>query len=103
VAIGLEQLRIRSRSVVHDISAIGLTVYAGLCIVFGLMLWETPIFWRIDFGGLVINRLLLGYALPAVLALLLSFAARAAGFGGGNIHRPSAIVDGLDSRQPASN
>jgi uncharacterized membrane protein len=52
MAIGLERLRIRSQSVVHNISAILLTVYAGLCIVFGLMLWETPIFWRIDVGGL---------------------------------------------------
>ena len=43
-------------------------------IVFGLMLWELPIFWRIDVGGLLINLLLLGYALPAVLALLLSYA-----------------------------
>ncbi|MEO6840134.1 MAG: DUF2339 domain-containing protein [Bradyrhizobium sp.] len=74
MAIGLERLRIRSKSVVHNVSAILLTVYAGLCIVFGLMLWDTPIFWRIDVGGLFINLLLLGYALPAVLALLLSYA-----------------------------
>jgi uncharacterized membrane protein len=30
--------------------------------------------WRIDVGGIVINSLLLAYALPAVLALLLSHA-----------------------------
>ena len=30
--------------------------------------------WSIDVGGIVINLLLLGYALPAVLALLLSYA-----------------------------
>jgi uncharacterized membrane protein len=74
MAIGLEWLRIRSRSVVHNISAILLTVYAGLCIVFGLMLLDTPILWRIDVGGIFINLLLLGYAMPAVLALLLSYA-----------------------------
>jgi uncharacterized membrane protein len=74
MAIGLEQLRIRSRSVVHNISAVLLTVYAGLCIVFGLMLLDTPILWRIDVGGVFINLLLLGYAMPAVLALLLSYA-----------------------------
>jgi len=73
MAIGLERLRIRSHSVVHNISAILLTVYAGLFIVGGLLLWELPIFWRIDVGGLFINLLLLGYALPAVLALLLSY------------------------------
>jgi uncharacterized membrane protein len=74
MAIGLERLRIRSRSVVHDISAILLTVYAGLGIVFGLLMLETPILWRIDVGGVFINLLLLGYALPAILALLLSYA-----------------------------
>jgi len=74
MAIGLERLRIRSGSVVHNVSAVLLTVYAGLATVFGLMLWETPIFWSIDVGGVFINLLLLGYALPAVLALLLSYA-----------------------------
>ena len=67
MAIGLERLRIRSRSVVHNISAVLLTIYAGLCVVFGLMLLETPILWRIDVGGVFINLLLLGYAIPAVL------------------------------------
>jgi uncharacterized membrane protein len=74
MAIGLERLRIRSRSVVHNVSAVLLTVYAGLCIVFGLMLLDAPILWRIDVGGVFINLLLLGYALPAILALLLSYA-----------------------------
>ena len=50
------------------------TVFAGLATVFGLMLLETPILWPIDVGGVFINLLLLGYALPAVLALLLSYA-----------------------------
>jgi len=36
MAIGLERLRIRTDSVIHNISSILLTVYAGLCIVFGL-------------------------------------------------------------------
>jgi uncharacterized membrane protein len=74
MAIGLERLRIRSRSVVHNVGAVLLTVYAGLATVFGLMLWQTPIFWSIDVGGVFVNLLLLGYALPAVLALLLSYA-----------------------------
>ena len=38
------------------------------------MVLENPILWPIDVGGAVINLLLLGYALPAVLALLLSYA-----------------------------
>jgi uncharacterized membrane protein len=74
MAIGLERLRIRTGSIVHNAGAILLTVFAGLAAVFGLLMLETPILWPIDVGGGFINLLLLGYALPAVLALLLSYA-----------------------------
>jgi len=74
MAIGLERLRIRTGSIIHNVSAILLTVFAGLATVFGLMLLETPILWSTDVGGVFFNLLLLGYALPAVLALLLSYA-----------------------------
>jgi uncharacterized membrane protein len=74
MAIGLERLRIRTGSIVHNVSAILLTVFAGLATIFGLMLLETPIIWPTDVGGVFINLLLLGYAMPAVLALLLSYA-----------------------------
>src|SRR3954469_21132948 len=74
MAIGLERLRIRTGSVIHNASAILLTAFAGLATVFGLMGLENPVLWSIDFGGSIINLLLLGYALPAVLALLLSYA-----------------------------
>jgi uncharacterized membrane protein len=74
MAIGLERLRIRTGSIVHNIGALLLTAYAELATLFGLLLFEIPIFWPSDVGGVFINRLLLGYALPAVLALLLSYA-----------------------------
>ena len=74
MAIGLERLRTRTGSIVHNAGAILLTVFAGLAAVFGLLMLETPILWPIDVGGRFINLLLLGYALPAVLALLLSYA-----------------------------
>jgi len=74
MAIGLERLRVRTGSLVHNIGALLLTVFAGLATVFGLLLLETPILWPIDVGGSFLNVLLLGYALPAVLALLLSYA-----------------------------
>ena len=74
MAIGLERLRIRTGSVVHNVGAILLTAFAGLAAVFGLLVLENPMLWPIDVGGVVINLLLLGYALPAVLALLLSYA-----------------------------
>jgi uncharacterized membrane protein len=74
MAIGLERLRIRTGSIVHNVGAVLLTVYAGLLTVFGLMLLETPIFWPTNVGGVFVNVLLLAYAVPAVLALLLSYA-----------------------------
>src|SRR6266851_1873759 len=73
MAIGLERLRVRTGSIVHNVSAVLLTVYAGVVTVFGLMLLETPILWPTNVGGVFINLLLLAYAIPAVLALLLSY------------------------------
>ena len=51
--------------------------------MFGLFLLEMPLFWRVDVGGLLWNRLLLAYGLPAVLMLALSYTVagrRAAGY-----------------------
>jgi uncharacterized membrane protein len=74
MAIGLERLRIRTGSVIHNVAAILLTVFAGLAGVFGLLFFDNPALWRIQIAGAFINPVLLGYALPAVLALLLSYA-----------------------------
>lgn len=74
MAIGLERLRIRSASIVHNISAILLTAFAGLASVFGLLLLENSLLWPINVGGVFVNRLVLAYAMPAVLMLLLSYA-----------------------------
>ncbi|MDB5505029.1 MAG: hypothetical protein JWR89_4931, partial [Tardiphaga sp.] len=74
MAIGLERLRIRSGSIVHNVSAVLLTLFAGAATIGGLLLLEMPMFWPHDVGGLIFNEILLGYALPAVLALLLSYA-----------------------------
>lgn len=85
MAIGLERLRIRTGSVIHNAGAILLTVFAGLATLFGLLMMENPLVWSIDIGGVVLNLLLLGYALPAVLALLLSYAVAG--------HRPLAYAN----------
>jgi uncharacterized membrane protein len=74
LAIGLERLRVRTGSLIHNIGAVLLTVFAGLATLFGLLLLESPLAWPIDVGGPFLNVLLLGYALPAILALLLSYA-----------------------------
>jgi uncharacterized membrane protein len=75
MAIGLERLRIRTGSVIHNVAAVLLTAFAGLAGVVGLLFLNNPALWRIEIGGAFINPVLLGYALPAVLALLLSHAA----------------------------
>ncbi|MGA2055682.1 MAG: DUF2339 domain-containing protein [Bradyrhizobium sp.] len=74
MAIGLERLRVRSGSIIHNISAVLLTLFAGAAALFGLLFWDNPVVWRIVIGGEFINELLLGYAIPSVLALLLSYA-----------------------------
>jgi uncharacterized membrane protein len=74
MAIGLERLRIRTGSIVHNVGAVLITVLAGLISVFGLLLLENPMLTRVDIGGEVINLLLLAYAVPSLLMLLLSYA-----------------------------
>ena len=85
MAIGLERLRVRSGSIVHNVSAVLLTIFAGLATVGGLLLLENPMLWRVDVGGVFFNLLLLGYAMPAILALLLSYAVAG--------HRPVAYAN----------
>lgn len=87
MAIGLERLWLRSGSIVHNFGAILLTVFAGAAVVFGLFFLVNPLFWTIDVGGPIFNLLLLGYALPAVLALLLSYAVAG--------HRPANYANAI--------
>jgi len=75
MAIGLERLRLRTNSVIHNIAALLLTWFAGLATLFGLFFITNPAIWRIEIAGTFINPLILGYAIPAVLAFLLSYAA----------------------------
>jgi uncharacterized membrane protein len=74
MAIGLERLRIRTGSIVHNVSAVLLTAFSGLASVFGLLLLDNPLLWQINVGGVFVNRIMLAYAMPAVLMLLLSHA-----------------------------
>ena len=74
MAIGLERLRIKSGSIVHNIAAVVLTLLAGFATLFGLFFLQNPMIWSYRIDGEFIN-LLLCYALPSVLALMLSYAA----------------------------
>jgi uncharacterized membrane protein len=87
MAIGLERLRLRSGSIVHNFGAVVLTLFAGIATVLGLFMLDNPLFWHIDVGGTFFNLLLLGYALPALLALSLSYAVAG--------HRPSEYANAI--------
>jgi uncharacterized membrane protein len=76
MTIGLEWLRQRSMSVVHDVGALiiaGLTLAA---IVFGLGLVGNPMLSPHPVGGAFFNLILLGYALPAALMVVLALVTR---------------------------
>jgi len=74
MAIGLERLRLRSGGIIHNVGAILLTLFAGAATLVGLLLIDNPYLWWSTVDGEFINELLLGYAAPAILALLLSYA-----------------------------
>jgi uncharacterized membrane protein len=75
MTIGLERIRLRTRSVVHDYGA--LIVAAGtLVLIVGLLGPQNPVVTRYPVGGSFINLILLGYGIPAVLAIALALAAR---------------------------
>jgi uncharacterized membrane protein len=76
MAIGLERLRVRSGSIVHDVGALALAALALGGIVFGLWVLENPLITSQPVGGLFVNLILLGYGLPAVLAAILALIAR---------------------------
>jgi len=76
IAIGLERLRGRTRSVVHNVGAIVIAGLALAGILFGLLIAENPIVTGEPVGGSFFNLILLGYGLPAVLAIALALIAR---------------------------
>jgi uncharacterized membrane protein len=76
MTVGLEWLRVRSRSIVHSIGALVIAALTLAAIVFGLALWFNPLFTGQPVGGLFFNLILLGYGIPAVLAAVLALIAR---------------------------
>jgi uncharacterized membrane protein len=76
MAIGLERLRGRTRSIIHDAGALIIAGLALAGIVFGLMLAENPLLTGEPVGGAFFNLILLGYGLPAALAIILALIAR---------------------------
>jgi uncharacterized membrane protein len=72
MVIGMEHVRGRGSSLVHDYAAriFGLLTFAG--IVVGLGFKENPLLTGDPVGGPVFNYILLGYGIPAVLAGILA-------------------------------
>jgi uncharacterized membrane protein len=67
LVIGLEHMRLRSNSIVHEWSA---RIFAALSfagIVFGLLIGVNPMVTGEPVGGLLFNYVLLGYGVPGVL------------------------------------
>jgi uncharacterized membrane protein len=73
VVIGLERLRVRSGSVVHDFGALILGGIVLVMIARRLAIDANPFFTGEPVGGPFINLVLLGYGIPALLAGVLAF------------------------------
>ena len=76
ITIGLEHLRARSGSIVHNIGAIVIGALTLAAIVIGLFGFQNPRATGADVGGPFVNLILLGYGLPAVLAAILALRAK---------------------------
>ena len=76
MTIGLERLRLRSHSVVHDVGALVIAALTLAAIMVGLGMIENPFFTGEPVGGRFVNLILLGYGLPAVLTAILALVSR---------------------------
>ncbi|MGB9365109.1 MAG: DUF2339 domain-containing protein, partial [Xanthobacteraceae bacterium] len=76
LAIGLERLRERTNSVVHDVAAQILLGLSLVIIVLGLVVLENPLLTGASVGGPFFNLILLGYGLPAMLMAALGLTMR---------------------------
>jgi uncharacterized membrane protein len=76
MAIGLEWLRVRTSNVVHDIAALIIAAVTLGIIVIGLFGAENPWLTGEPVGGLFLNLILLGFGLPAGLAIVLALMVR---------------------------
>ncbi len=76
LTIGLERVRGRTGSIVHNVGALLLAGLTLLAIVFELAAVASSDFARTPVRSLFFNSILLGYGLPAVLAITLALIAR---------------------------
>jgi uncharacterized membrane protein len=76
MTIGLERVRARTGSIVHDAGALVLAMLTLFGIVVGLGFVENPWFTWQPVDGLFFNFILLGYGIPAILAVTLALITR---------------------------
>jgi uncharacterized membrane protein len=76
MAIGLEHIRHRTGSIVHDTGALIIAILTFAGIALGLGMICNPMFTGEPVGGAFINLILLGYGIPAVLAIVLALRTR---------------------------
>ncbi len=76
ITIGLEWLRQRTMSTIHNVGALIVASLTLFAIVFGLGLVGNPLLWPRPVGGPFFNLILLGYALPALLTVVLALITR---------------------------
>jgi uncharacterized membrane protein len=76
LAIGLERVRLRTGSLIHNIAALAIAALALAGIVFGLGVAGNPLVTGESVGGPLINLILLGYGVTALLAGVLALVAR---------------------------
>jgi uncharacterized membrane protein len=76
MTIGLERVRGRTGSIVHNAGALLIAALTLIAIVAVLLFAWSPRFNNTPVGGAFFNLILLGYGLPAVLAITLALIAR---------------------------
>ncbi|MCC6888219.1 MAG: DUF2339 domain-containing protein [Hyphomicrobiales bacterium] len=76
IVIGLEWLRQRTHSLIHNAGALIVAALTLAGIVFGLGIYANPMLRAENVGGAVFNLILLGYGLPAALAAALALVTR---------------------------
>ena len=76
LAIGLERIRGRTGSIVHNVGALVVAALTLCVILFELIIAASPRFNNNPVGGLFFNAILLAYGVPAVLAIILALIAR---------------------------
>ncbi|MFY9685658.1 MAG: DUF2339 domain-containing protein, partial [Pseudolabrys sp.] len=76
MAIGLERLRMRTNSVVHNAGALLIFAATMLATLFGLVVGVNPLLTGRPVGGNFFNLVLLGYGIPALLTAIPALVAR---------------------------